>query len=214
MWRSLASNLLTFLVVGLFLMAGVVLWGQSQYNAEGPLDAAICLQVKRGSNMSVVSRELADRGAIGNPTIFRLGADYTDKATQLKAGSFLVRPGSSMAEIVDVVTRGGASTCGTEIVFRHFGKSFPEFLWIDHFFWGVRFRVEASGKAASDQAHGEAVVCANRDAEHVGEGRRCLSATDRARPRSAALRSRSEPLESALAAWPTSPAARTERWSG
>ena len=50
--------------------------------------------------------------------ILRLGADYAGKASQLKAGSFLVPAGASMEEIVDIVTRGGASTCGTEVVYR------------------------------------------------------------------------------------------------
>jgi peptidoglycan lytic transglycosylase G len=118
MWRSFASNMLTFLVVILFLAGGVVLWGKSQYTAQGPLDEAICLQVKRGSNMSTVSRKLVEQGAVNNGTIFRLGADYTERADKLKAGSFLVGPGMSMEAIVDQVTRGGASTCGTEIVYR------------------------------------------------------------------------------------------------
>ncbi|MEO9782133.1 MAG: endolytic transglycosylase MltG [Sedimentitalea sp.] len=117
MWRSLASNMLTFLVVGLFLAVGVVLWGKSQYTVEGPLSEAICLRVERGSNMSKVSRDLETQGAVSHSTIFRLGADYAEKASQLKAGSFLIKPGSSMEEIVDQVTRGGASTCGTEIVY-------------------------------------------------------------------------------------------------
>lgn len=118
MWRSFASNMLTFLVVILFLAAGAVLWGQSQYVAQGPLDEAICLQVKRGSNLSAVSRKLVDQGAVNNGTIFRLGADYAEKADKLKAGSFLIGPGTSMEAIVDQVTRGGASTCGIEIVYR------------------------------------------------------------------------------------------------
>jgi UPF0755 protein len=118
MWRSLASNMLTLLVVALFLVGGVILWGKSQYSVEGPLDAAICLRVERGSNMTRVSRDLEAQGAISSGAIFRLGADYTDKTGQLKAGSFLVEPGASMEEIVDQVTRGGASTCGTEIVYR------------------------------------------------------------------------------------------------
>ncbi|MHA6262189.1 endolytic transglycosylase MltG [Arenibacterium sp. CAU 1754] len=118
MWRSLASNMLTFLVVGLFLAGGVVLWGQSQYTAEGPLDEPICLRVERGSNFSKVSRKLADQNAVSSAAIFRMGADYTDKTSKLKAGSFLVQPGSSMEKIVDQITRGGASTCGTEIVYR------------------------------------------------------------------------------------------------
>jgi UPF0755 protein len=118
MWRSLASNMLTFLVVGLFLAVGVVIWGKSQYTTEGPLDDAICLRVERGSNMGKVSRDLEAQGAVTNAVIFRLGADYTDKSQQLKAGSFLIRPGASMEEIIEDITRGGASTCGTEIVYR------------------------------------------------------------------------------------------------
>ncbi len=118
MWRALASNMLTILVVGLFLMGGLILWGQSQYKAEGPLESAICLQVKGGSNMTRVSRDLEDQGAVTSATIFRMGADYSDKSQQLKAGSFLVREGASMQQIVDDITKSGASTCGTEIEYR------------------------------------------------------------------------------------------------
>ncbi|MTI03604.1 endolytic transglycosylase MltG, partial [Roseibium sp. RKSG952] len=84
----------------------------------GPLETAMCLQVKPGSNMTRVSRELEDQGAISSATIFRMAADYADKSQQLKAGSFLVREGASMEEIVDEITRSGASTCGTEIEYR------------------------------------------------------------------------------------------------
>ena len=118
MWRSLASNMLTFLIVALFLSVGVILWGQSQYTATGPLEEAMCLRVDRGSNMSAVSRDLEEEGAVSDGLIFRLGAEYTEKSQDLKAGSFLIKPGTSMEQIVDQVTRGGASTCGTEIVYR------------------------------------------------------------------------------------------------
>ncbi|WP_298912005.1 endolytic transglycosylase MltG [uncultured Roseobacter sp.] len=118
MWRHIASNAVTMLIVLLFLMGGVILWGKGQYDAVGPLDQAICLQVERGTNMRRVSRSLEDQGAVSSATIFRVGADYAEKTSQLKAGSYLVGPGASMAEIVDIVTRGGASTCGTEVVYR------------------------------------------------------------------------------------------------
>ena len=118
MWRAIASNAFTMLIVGMFLFGGVILWGQAQYRAEGPLAEAMCLRVAPGSNMRRVSATLEDRGAIESASIFRIGADYTDKSTQLKAGAFLVPEGASMAEIVDIVTRGGASTCGTEVVYR------------------------------------------------------------------------------------------------
>ncbi|MEQ9257472.1 MAG: endolytic transglycosylase MltG [Roseovarius sp.] len=118
MWRHIASNFLTFLVVVVFLLAGLILWGQTQYNSAGPLESSICLRVERGSNMRAVSRELEERGAITSGMLFRVGADYTDKAAQLKAGSWLLPEGASMAEVTDLITRGGASTCGTEVVYR------------------------------------------------------------------------------------------------
>ncbi|TDK49830.1 endolytic transglycosylase MltG [Antarcticimicrobium luteum] len=118
MWRSLASNMLTILAIVLFLVAGVILWGQRQYTTEGPLAEAICLRVESGSNMTRVSRDLESQGAIGSGTIFRIGARYSEKTGQLKAGSFLLREHATMEEIVDQITRGGASTCGTEIVYR------------------------------------------------------------------------------------------------
>ena len=117
MWRHLASNFLTFLIVALFLMAGVITWGVNGYQAAGPLDEAICLRVESGSNMRRVSENLEGQGAIASGAIFRMGADYSGKEQDLKAGSFLVPAGASMAEIVDMVTASGASTCGTQIVY-------------------------------------------------------------------------------------------------
>ncbi len=118
MWRALASNMLTILIVALFLLGGVIMWGKSQYTAEGPLEQAICLRVERGSNMSRVSRNLEEQGAVTSGAVFRIGVKYDDKASFLKAGSYLVQPGASMEDIVEQITRGGASSCGTEIVYR------------------------------------------------------------------------------------------------
>lgn len=118
MWRHIASNALSLFIVILIVVGGMIAWGKTQYSQPGPLAEAICVRVKSGSNMSRVSEDLGGRGAITNPSIFRVGANYTEKSGQLKAGSFLVPDGASMAEIVDIVTRGGASTCGTEVVYR------------------------------------------------------------------------------------------------
>ena len=118
MWRHVASNALTFLVLTLFVIAGVISYGSKQYSVEGPLAQAICLQVDSGSNMRAVSRDLEQLGAISSPALFRIGADYSEKASKLKAGSFLVPEQASMEEIVDIVTRGGQNTCGTEVVYR------------------------------------------------------------------------------------------------
>jgi UPF0755 protein len=118
MWRHIASNAVTFLILGLFLLGGIILWGREQYDAPGPLSQAICLQVDRGSNMRAVGDDLAEQNAVSSAAIFRIGAEYEKKSQELKAGSFLIAPEATMQEIVDTVTRGGASTCGTEVVYR------------------------------------------------------------------------------------------------
>ncbi len=118
MWRNIASNALTFLVVLVFLFGGVLIWAQNEYESEGPLAQAICVQVDRGSNFRNLSEDLAAEGAVSSAVLLRIGADYAGKTSQLKAGSFLVPEGASMEQIVDIVTRGGASTCGTEVVYR------------------------------------------------------------------------------------------------
>lgn len=118
MWRHIASNALTFLVVLVFLFGGALIWAQNTYVSEGPLEQAICVQVDRGSNFRRVSESLAEDGAVSSAALLRIGADYAGKTGELKAGSFLVPEGASMQQIVDIVTRGGASTCGTEVVYR------------------------------------------------------------------------------------------------
>ena len=69
MWRHIAANALTFLIVALFLIAGVVALGTKNYSAEGPLEQAICLRVESGSNMRAVSLDLEAQGAIGSPAL-------------------------------------------------------------------------------------------------------------------------------------------------
>ncbi|MBA4491383.1 endolytic transglycosylase MltG [Paracoccus sp. S1E-3] len=118
MWKNIAS---TFLTLAIFLLIGVavvVAWGRAQYNGAGPAQVAQCVQVARGASLSAVSKQLEEQGAVSSAYIFRAGADAAGKARDLKFGSYLVPPGASMAQIVDVITAGGPSTCGTEVIYR------------------------------------------------------------------------------------------------
>ena len=118
MWRSIASNALTLFIVLLVVAAGLLAWGREAYRGAGPLTDAICFRVERGASLSAVSRALQEQGAITDARIFRIGADYSDKAQGLKFGSYLVPPKASMREILAVLTAGGQSTCGREVNFR------------------------------------------------------------------------------------------------
>ncbi len=118
MWRSIASNALTLFIVMLVVAAGILAWGREQYAGEGPLAKPICFRVERGDTLSAVSRALETQGAVSDARIFRIGADYSDKSDGLKFGSYRLASRSSMAQIVDVLTTSGQSTCGREVNFR------------------------------------------------------------------------------------------------
>ncbi len=118
MWRGVASNALTFFILILVVLAGVLAWGRQAYNGPGPLTQAVCFKVERGASLAQVSRALEDQGAVSDARIFRIGSDYADKGTQLKFGSYLIQPGSSMADVIALLTAGGQSTCGREVNFR------------------------------------------------------------------------------------------------
>ena len=118
MMKHVAANALTLLIVGLILLGGVLAMGQRAFFAEGPLEQAICLRVEPGANLAAVTRNLEAQGAISSATVFRVGAQQTDRAGRLRFGSYLIEPGASMDGILDQVTRGGASTCGTELQLR------------------------------------------------------------------------------------------------
>ena len=78
----------------------------------------ICFKVGSGENIESVSKSLKTEKLIGNPLIFRLGANYTEKSLHLKAGSFLIQENSSMREIVELITGVGQNTCGKEVLYQ------------------------------------------------------------------------------------------------
>ena len=118
MWRSVASNALTLFIVVLVVAAGVLAWGRQQFTGPGPLEASICFRVERGASLSAVSRALAEQGAVSDARIFRIGAEYSGKADGLKFGSYLVPAAAPMAQVLEILTASGQSTCGREVNFR------------------------------------------------------------------------------------------------
>lgn len=118
MWRSVASNALTLFIVILIALAALVAWGRNEFVKPGPLAGPICLQVERGASLSAVSRNLEERGAITDARIFRIGAEYADRAGNLKFGSYMVPAGASMEQVLEAITATGKSTCGRDLNFR------------------------------------------------------------------------------------------------
>ena len=118
MWRAVASNALTLFIVLFVLVAGIIAWGQRTYVAPGPLAQTICFKVGKGATMSAVSAALQQQGAVSDARVMRIGAEYSDKSGLLKFGSYLVTPGSSIEEVVALLTTSGQSTCGQDVNLR------------------------------------------------------------------------------------------------
>lgn len=118
MIRHIVANAFTLMIVGLIGLAIVISAGKRSYYAEGPLEQGICFRVAPGSSLRVVSDGLAQQAAITSEQVFRIGAQYTNRAGNLRFGSYLIPERASMDQIMDLLTRGGASTCGSEIQYR------------------------------------------------------------------------------------------------
>ena len=118
MFRSLASNTLTVLILGFFLVGALGVWGKSQFVNDGPLQSAICFKVGSGSSLRTVAKNLVKDRAISSDFIFRVSMESSGLSRRIKAGSFLVPKNASMAEISKRITESGVSNCGNEIIYR------------------------------------------------------------------------------------------------
>jgi UPF0755 protein len=110
MWKHVAANGLSFLIVIALAVAVAIGWGQRQWTAEGPLDQAIFFEVERGATLREVSEDLAEAGAVSSAMLFRLGTEYADAAGDLRFGSYEIPAGASMATVLEIVTAGGPSS--------------------------------------------------------------------------------------------------------
>jgi UPF0755 protein len=107
MFRHLAANALTFLIVGLALLFGVIIWGQRQYEAAGPLTEPLVLEVDRGEGLSSVAEKLEASGAIRDGSLFRVAARYTEQDQGLRYGEYQIPAGASVKDILALMNKGG-----------------------------------------------------------------------------------------------------------
>lgn len=110
MWKSVAANGMSFLIVVLIALAGAISWGQKEFRAQGPLAEAVFFEVPRGASLRRVSEELAAAGIVSSAMLFRLGADYAEMAGGLRFGNYEIPARASMEEVLAIVTTGGPSS--------------------------------------------------------------------------------------------------------
>jgi UPF0755 protein len=110
MWKHIAANGFSLLILLAIALAGAIGWGQRQWVSDGPLDQAIFFEVERGATLRAVSEELEAAGAVSSAMIFRLGTEYADAAGDLRFGSYEIPAGASMQTVLEIVTAGGPSS--------------------------------------------------------------------------------------------------------
>jgi len=110
MWKHVAANGLSLLIVVLIAAAAALGWGQRQWVSEGPLETAAFFEVEQGDTLARVSERLEAAGAIRSAAVFRVATRAADRSGDLRFGSYEIPAGASMAQVLDIVTAGGPSS--------------------------------------------------------------------------------------------------------
>lgn len=110
MWKHIAANGISFLIVALVAAAAALGWGQRQWVGEGPLQTAAFFEVEQGDTLRRVSERLQETGAIRSAAVFRVGVRAADRSGDLRFGNYEIPAGATMAQVLEIVTAGGPSS--------------------------------------------------------------------------------------------------------
>lgn len=107
--KHFAANFFNLLIVVMIIIAAGLYWAKAEFYKPGPLKESLFIEVPRGGSMNALSKTLQQEGAISHGIIMRVGSDYLEKSSQLKFGNYEIPKGSSIADILDIVTKGGGN---------------------------------------------------------------------------------------------------------
>ncbi|WP_419902427.1 endolytic transglycosylase MltG [Kiloniella sp.] len=94
-------------IVFIFMMASIVLYyAQQTFIAPGPLKSDATVVIPRGAGLEKIATLLKNEGVISDILIFQLGARYTKRARNLKAGEFLFPATASMDAVIKILEEG------------------------------------------------------------------------------------------------------------
>ncbi|MEH6632729.1 MAG: endolytic transglycosylase MltG [Halopseudomonas aestusnigri] len=101
-WASLC-------IACIFMAISIVLYyAQQTFFAPGPLSKDVTVVIPRGAGLEKIANLLKDEEVISDILIFQLGARYTKRARNLKAGEFLFPATASMDTVIEILEQGKA----------------------------------------------------------------------------------------------------------
>jgi UPF0755 protein len=96
--------LISIVLLGVIVAAAMVLWSRQPIIAAGR--APIEFSVKPGSGVRGIAVQIARAGVPVNPTLLHVLARLSGRSTQLKAGSYELKPGTTPLGLIDQLARG------------------------------------------------------------------------------------------------------------
>jgi len=89
------------------LAAGLVfLYGKSEFEAAGPLDAPQTVVIKEGTSLQQIASQLVSNDVIDSGWIFEKGVVAHKAASSMKAGEYLFKPQMSMYDVMETIRSG------------------------------------------------------------------------------------------------------------
>lgn len=93
------------------LIAAVVVWAAvcefNEYLVRPlPIDSVQELEVERGTTLGPVARQLAARNLLPHPLLFQLYVRGTGRGNRIQAGEYLLGPGTTPLDLLDMLERG------------------------------------------------------------------------------------------------------------
>ena len=108
--RSPVVRLLNFIfmfsIVLLIVFAGMLYYGKTIYEADGPLPSAKAVLIERGMNVQSIANLLDESGVIDNKVLFLASVRISDAHGKLKAGEYLFEENVSMDVVVSKLVEG------------------------------------------------------------------------------------------------------------
>lgn len=103
--RVIPSEIITFLLVVAIASAGILIYANSKFNSEGPLEEAVYFSIEKGDLIDTIAGSLYQEGIISSKLVFQIGTFLERKQNQLNFGMFEIPAKSSMAEVLALLTK-------------------------------------------------------------------------------------------------------------
>lgn len=103
---KILNGLLTLaLLVGLGA-AGLAVYTQKQFEKPGPLAYQTVFTIPKGARADQIAARLEAEGIVSNQQMFNLAVRYFRAGNRLKAGEYVIKKGSSMRNVLDILLEG------------------------------------------------------------------------------------------------------------